>query len=178
MAAHHLHEDIAGGLTELSQLRCKLARPLQISSSPMIGPLAPQGEQQRTRPVQRRRELACSGVHLAEFRRAPAPARDERLTEGDPQIELGFPAPIAVGQDGNQRQPPMEQRDGFRGRRARPGLPPGGKPIRDRLLRQTGFGAVVGEQRRLGRDNLVEPVFEGGGDAGMELLAPARSNVL
>ena len=43
----------------------------------------------------------------------------------------------------------------------------------DRLLRQTGFRAVVGEQRRLGRDNLRESAFEGGHDMGVELLAAA-----
>ena len=32
---------------------------------------------------------------------------------------------------------------------------------------------MAGEQRRLGRDDLREPVFEGGGDAGVELLPPA-----
>ena len=31
---------------------------------------------------------------------------------------------------------------------------------------------MVGEQRRLGRDNLREPVFEGRGDAGVQLPAP------
>jgi hypothetical protein len=32
---------------------------------------------------------------------------------------------------------------------------------------------MVGEQRRLGRGDLGEPVFEGRGDAGMELLPAA-----
>ena len=102
LAAHDLHQNVAGGVTQLSQLASKPSRPLQIGSSPMIGKLAPQGGQQRTRPVQRRRELPCLGVNLAQLRRTPALARDERLSEGDPQIELGFAAPIAVGQGGKQ----------------------------------------------------------------------------
>jgi hypothetical protein len=38
------------------------------------------------------------------------------LAERDLQIELGFPAAIAVGQGGDQSQPTMEQRDCFRDR--------------------------------------------------------------
>ena len=36
MAAHHLRGDVAAGLAQLSQLRGKLSRPLQIGSSPVI----------------------------------------------------------------------------------------------------------------------------------------------
>jgi hypothetical protein len=31
---------------------------------------------------------------------------------------------------------------------------------------------MAGEQRRLGRHNIAEPVFESGSDAGIELLPP------
>src|SRR6516162_3971470 len=67
----------------------------------------------------------------------------------------------------------MEQRDSLRSRRACPGLPPGGEPIVDRLLNQTGFSAVMGEQRGLSSSNLRKPVFEGGGDACMKVLTTA-----
>jgi hypothetical protein len=50
----------------------------------------------------------------------------QRLAERVLEIEFGFPAPVGVGQGGDQRQPAAEQRDAFRGRRARQGLPPGG----------------------------------------------------
>jgi hypothetical protein len=174
MPAHDLHDDVAGGVAQLPDLRGKPLRRAQIGLSPMVHNLAPQRGAQRVQPVQRRRELPCPGVHLGPLRRAPSPVREEqRLAERDLQIELDFAAPVGVGQVGNQRQPAAEQRDGFRNRRARQGLPPGGEPIRDHLLGERGFGAVVGEQRRLGRNDLREPTFEGGGDIGMELLPAA-----
>ena len=95
------------------------------------------------------------------------------MSEADLQIELGFPPSIGVGQARNQRQPVAKERHRFRGCRARPGLPTGGKQIVDRLFGQTGVLAVAGVQRRLGRDDLREAVFEGRGDAGMELLPAA-----
>ena len=95
------------------------------------------------------------------------------MAERDLQIELALAAPIALGQGGNQRQPAAEQGHGFREHRAPPGLPAGGEPIVDRLLRQPGFLAMVREQCRLRRDDLREAVFEGRGDAGMELLPAA-----
>ena len=145
---------------------------LQLGWSPVPLPLAPRGEHQRARPVQHRREHACPGVYLGHLGHTPAPARDERLMERDQQVELSLPAPIAVGQAGNQGQPAAEQCHRFREHGAPPGLPAGGEPIVDRLFRQTRFLAVVGEQRRLGRDDLREPGFEGRGDAGMKLPAP------
>ena len=59
--------------------------------------MAPQGEEQRARLVQRQRELQRPGVHLLQLRRAPAPARGEGLIKRDLQVELAFPAPIGVG---------------------------------------------------------------------------------
>src|SRR5215831_4755101 len=97
IAAQYLHEDVAGGVAQLPQFRSKPSRRFQISASPMIPNLAPQCEQQRAWPVQRRRELPCPRVHLSQLRCAPAPARDESPTERDLQIELSFLTPIAVG---------------------------------------------------------------------------------
>jgi hypothetical protein len=37
---------------------------------------------------------------------------------------------------------------------------------------------VAGEQRRLRRDDLREPAFEGGSDMGMELLPPAAQQAV
>ena len=52
VGAHHLHEDVTGGVTQLSQLLSKPSRLLKIGSSKMIHKLAPQRKQQRARPVQ------------------------------------------------------------------------------------------------------------------------------
>jgi len=83
IATQYLHEDVAGGVTQLSQLRGKLSRLLQVGSSPMVGKLAPQGEQKHPLSLQRRRELPRPRVYLGQLRRAPAPVCNQRLTEGD-----------------------------------------------------------------------------------------------
>src|SRR6516165_7752152 len=57
IAAHHSRRDVTAVLAQTSQLVGKLAGPVEVSSSPMIGPLAIQREQQRARPLQRYREL-------------------------------------------------------------------------------------------------------------------------
>jgi hypothetical protein len=171
--AYHLRRNVAGSIAQLSQFRSEPLRLLQIAASPMIAVLRPHGGEQRTRPIQRQRELARPWVHVDQFRRAPAPARGECLTEGDPQVELGFPMLICIGERMNERQPAAEQRDGFGNRRARPGLPAGGEPIFDRPLGQPRLREVLAEQRRLGRDNLRETVFEGGRDQGVQLLPAA-----
>jgi|SRR6516165_8571382 len=79
-APQHLRGNVVSGVAQLTQLRSKLSCALQIGSSPMIGKLAPQSEQQHARPVQRQRELPCPGVILAQLRYAPAPVHDKCLT--------------------------------------------------------------------------------------------------
>src|ERR1700757_1579361 len=76
IVAEDLHEDVAGGVTQLSHFGSKPSRRLQISSSPMGQKLAPQGGKQGARPVQGQGELACPGVHLGQLRRAPAPVHN------------------------------------------------------------------------------------------------------
>src|SRR5262249_40742072 len=75
---HDLHWDVAGGFPQLSQLRSEPPRLLQIGPSPMLDKLAPEGGQQRARPVQRQREVPCPRVHLTQLRRSPTLARDQR----------------------------------------------------------------------------------------------------
>jgi len=110
IAAHHLHRDIVGSVTQLSQLGGKPSCPLQISGEKSLAKFADHCEQQRARSGERRRELPYLGVHLAKLGRAPALVHDQRLTEKELQIELGFLAPIGVGQGGDQCQPATARR--------------------------------------------------------------------
>ena len=141
---------VAAGLAELQQHRGDLPRSVQIRLDAVIKVLAPQGQQEVARAFRRRCQLLRTSVSFAGLRRTPALECAQRLAERDLQIELALAAPTAVGESRNQRQPAAEQCHGFREHRASPGLPAGGEPIVNRLLRQPGFLAMVREQCRLG----------------------------
>src|SRR5262249_9084879 len=149
------------------------ARQPQISSRPADSELTPEGGQHRPPPVRRQAELPRPRICLARLPRTPAAEYEQRVTERDLQIELGLPAPIAVGQRRNQPQTAPGHPHRSRTRRAPRSLPSGGEPVFDCPLGEPRFLAVVGEQCRLGRTNLREPLDEGGGDIGVELLPAA-----
>src|SRR6516164_642701 len=90
VTAEHARRDIASGLAQLSYFRRKLPRQLQIGPADMVHPLAPQSEQERAGPLQRRRELPRPGVGLTRIAGAIPLAFDQRLAERDLQIELAL----------------------------------------------------------------------------------------
>src|SRR5215831_7657071 len=105
MAADYLRGGIAAAFAKVLNLRGELPRSRQVTAERMMDELTVEGEQERARPVQRRCEFPCPGINLAQLRHCPASACDRYLTEADLQIELDFPAPVAVGQAGNPPQP-------------------------------------------------------------------------
>src|SRR5262249_824149 len=112
--AQHLRGNIATGLAQVSHLRGELARSLEISPQRVIGPVTVESEKEPARPFQRRTSRPRWPDCPPPLRPAPPPACYQHLRKTHLQIELAFPAPIAAGQRGNDREPAREQRDRLR----------------------------------------------------------------
>ena len=117
-------------------------------------------------------ELPGALVGLPGFLGREAPRRDQRRAEADLQADLGAVAMRTLLELGQRLQRAREMGDRLLGRRARHRQLARLAPELDRLLVETAFGAVMGDQLGVVLQHLGEVGREGARDAGVELLAP------
>src|SRR5262249_19723531 len=116
-------------------------------------------------PVQSLAEVTRTSERLARLGRGQTLCRGERPSQGSLQIELLFLARNAVGHVRKEVETLPELCHSFDDRPSWNGLLSRLEPVAHRLLRQSGFRAMLGKHCRLLGQDLRELVFQGRRDA-------------